>query len=729
MPPSFNQWRDKSRHVLHQLSRRLGEKVSAKPASLDDKAKAEETLSLELPAFKSLLPYETMDENSLFINACSEGFGLHLLPSSGADESLMQTLSTLFKNKLPEGCDCTVLLYKHHYLANQLAASFVPILGQGGILAECARLSLDHHTKAIKSGYKNGRNVPAQLTDYRGYLFLSLPKSSDSQIRLKHLREEWESELKVAGLATARMNSHDFQILLRTLVSPNRNAIAWPEISGSEEKGTDEFIRDRIPHPSSVYRIQEDYIDVSSLDEEGRAHCTRLINCEVVEWPKSNNPFALWQTPDLFANRLKPEQGIQCPFLLSMTIRGQDLEKVKALAKRRAKSTHANNNAIQNFLNPGLNDEAQEWQLVHEEVTQGDLALYPVFYNLILYTTEDNAREHVAKAISSYRQLGFTLIPSRCKQWLRFLASLPFLLTERLFTPLNLMGMMKPLSHYNVANLLPVIADFKGSQQGLLLPTYRHQLFFYDPFDDKNLPITNYNRLTVASTGAGKSYLQQALLLDGLSRGHQIFVIDLGASYKHLCQLVGGAYIDATTITLNPFTLFDFDGVAEINGETVNNYIQIRDLIAIMASPEQGLDEVQKDWLLQAILMCWRKLGKKACMDDVLAALRAILQQPEARDDRRLKDLIVLLSKYGREGLYGTMFNGETPLLNNSRFTVLELGGFESNPQLLTIVMYVMIVIIQGQFYHADRRLKNNATLMKCGGYLPQTLIRLLQIS
>uniref|UniRef100_UPI00321FA79B TraC family protein n=1 Tax=Legionella sp. TaxID=459 RepID=UPI00321FA79B len=561
MPPSFNQWRDKSRQLLHQLSLGLGEKVSAKPASLQEKAKAEEVLSLELPAFTSLLPYETMGDDLLFINACSVGFGLHLLPSSGVDESLMQTLSTLFKNKLPAGVDCTVLLYKHHYLASQLAASFLPILEQGGIGAELASLSLDYHVKAIKQGYKNGRNVPAQLADYRCYLFLSTPKSSNSQIRLQHCREEWESELKVAGFAHARMDSYDFQILLRALVSPNLNATSWSAINDRKEKEADAFIRDYIPHPSSVYSIQDNGIDVSSLDEEGIAHRTRLINCEVVEWPKPNNPFALWRTPDLFANLLKPEQGIQCPFCLSMTIRGVDQEKVKTNAKKRAKSTNANNNAIQNFLNPGLNEEAQEWQLVHEEVTQGDLALYPVFYNLILYTTEDKAREHVAKAISSYRQLGFTLMPSRCKQFLRFLASLPFLLTERLFTPLNLMGMMKPLSHYNVANLLPVIADFKGSQQGLLIPTYRHQLFFYDPFDDKNLPITNYNRLTVASTGAGKSYLQQALLLDGLSRGHQIFVIDLGASYKHLCQLVGGSYIDATTITLNPFTLFDFDGV------------------------------------------------------------------------------------------------------------------------------------------------------------------------
>ncbi|MDF1931738.1 hypothetical protein PGH45_19085 [Legionella pneumophila] len=32
------------------------------------------------------------------------------------------------------------------------------------------------------------------------------------------------------------------------------------------------------------------------------------------------------------------------------------------------------------------------------------------------------------------------------------------------------------------------------------------------------------------------------------------------------------------------------------------------------------------------------------------------------------------------------------------------MGELELNPELLTIVMFVMIVIIQGQFYHSDRR-------------------------
>ncbi|MDF1931737.1 hypothetical protein PGH45_19080 [Legionella pneumophila] len=214
--------------------------------------------------------------------------------------------------------------------------------------------------------------------------------------------------------------------------------------------------------------------------------------------------------------------------------------------------------------------------------------------------------------------------------------------------------MTKKLSHANVANLLPVIADFKGARQGLIVPTYRHQLFYLNTFDDRVLPITNFNRLTVASTGAGKSFFEQAQILDGLSRGQQIFVIDLGGSYKHLCEMVGGSYIDASTLTLNPFTLFDFDGVTEIKGEQVNDYIQIRDLLAIMASPSEALGEVQKAWLLDAVTECWKARGRHAKMDDVLTSLQRMLEKPQSQGDQRLKDLLILMSKYGSQGITAT---------------------------------------------------------------------------
>lgn len=113
--------RDKARHHLHRLSHLLGETDSISPFSMRDARRAEKLMTVDMPSFKSILPYESVDADGIFINHTTAGFGLHVLPASGADMSLMKSMAELFKTKLPIGVDCTVMLYKHHYIGDALA--------------------------------------------------------------------------------------------------------------------------------------------------------------------------------------------------------------------------------------------------------------------------------------------------------------------------------------------------------------------------------------------------------------------------------------------------------------------------------------------------------------------------------------------------------------------------------------------------------------------------------
>ena len=205
-------------------------------------------MTLDLPSLKSLLPYETVNDEGFFVNRQSMGFGMLLMPMSGADESLMKSLAETFKNKLTVDTDCTVLLYKHPWLASHLHQNFEPILKRGGIFAELARQSIKYHLNAIKNGYKNGRNIPATLSDYRCYLFISRPNQPGVEGHLKLLRDDFESELKVAGFGFARCEQDDFKALMRALISPNFNEYAWPAIDESPS-----FIGETIANPN--YRL------------------------------------------------------------------------------------------------------------------------------------------------------------------------------------------------------------------------------------------------------------------------------------------------------------------------------------------------------------------------------------------------------------------------------------------------------------------------------------------
>ena len=708
---------DKSREALSAFAQFLGEDARVKFSDRKSSKKAYASINVDFPSLRNLMPYESIDSDLLFMNKHSVGFGLHVLPASGADETLVKSMAELFKNKLPTGVDCTVMLFRHHYLADNLAYGFAPMKKLGGIYARLSEMSLKYHTKACQNGYKNARNIAAKLTDYRCYLFFSVRSSADAREVMTQCRSNIESELQVSGLGFARVEKEDFILLCRTLIAPNLDSLDWPDVHEHQDEPLSHMLTSV---GSSVIEIENTYLDIEASDKEGHSKETRVINCHIEKWPET---LALWQTPDFFANMLRPEHGLPCDFLISFTIRGVNQDKVQATAKTRAKSLNSNSNAIQNFLNPGAKDEAASWNYVYEEISRGNAALLPTFYNLVLFTTKDKEREVVAKAIGAYRQLGFELQQSRATQWIRFLASLPFMLTEGFFKDLKVLGHIKLMTHFNIANLMPIVASTKGSRQGLLLPTHRHQLAFLDTFDNKNLPITNFNFLTVGSSGAGKSMFQQAQILSGLSLGEMTYVIDLGHSYKHLCEMVGGTYIDVSNITLNPFTLFDFEGKTELQGDEggfdeLADNIQIRDLLAIMASPHTPVCDIQKSYLLDAARTCWQMKGRDSSMDDVLDALRARLLVGESKDDPRLNDLIILLKKYGKEGVYGHLFNGKTSLIQDSKLVVFEMGGFQNNPDLLTIVMFVMIVIIQGQFYQTDRRIKKRCIIDEAWRFL-----------
>ena len=709
----FLEMRDLTRKAFYKVASFLGE-TSSLPESLTEKDRAQDSLHFDAEVFEHLMPYENFLEDGLVLNKSTLGFGLMIQPSVGADIQKVKAHAELLKHRLPKGFYLTAMLYKHHHIANNLFKGFEPLINRGGIYKAIAQMSIRYHINAIQNGYKNNCNLPAQLADYSCYLFMATKNKGTAKQELLELRKVIESELSVAGYHYIRLSHHDFKVLLKSLTSVNLSDLDWPEVDDSR----DGSLSKQVVNPNTTFKVNEDSVDITVLDEKGVRQETRAVSLMVEKWPEK---FALWSTPDLFANIFYPDKGIQCPFLISFTMKGTDFHENRDLAQSNTRRCEKNNNAVQRFLNPNLVKEYEDWNNAYKATTTGDMSLIPTFYNIVLFTTEKSEAKHVAQTMSAFRQFNFELSKKPMGGWIRYLASLPFVICEdRYFEDLEIIRHTKLLNHEACANLMPLIADFKGSPQGMLLPSYRHQLAYIDTFDYKNLPITNFNFVTVASSGSGKSLINQWRILNGLGMGERIFVIDLGKSYKHLCELLGGTYIDASTLTLNPFTLFDFDGKVEIGEEVIDNFIQIRDLLSLMASPNEPLSNIQNEFLLEAAQNCWKKHANKTCMDNVLDELRLMMMSTELSNDTRLSDLVILLRKFGREGIYGHMFNSDTPFISNHDFVVLEMGEFENNPDLLTIIMFVMIVIIQGQFYHSDKSIKKLCIIDEAWRFLAQ---------
>ncbi len=691
----FHTWAEKLRRLLHDTE------IDHDPrTNRGTKVIADNTFSDPDMLFKKM-PYQLFHDDC-FVNKKSVGLGWILQPLCGADEAMMLTLANLIKNKIPPTVEVQCLLLGHPWVGGQLNRGIPGLSSEHPLFRALAQSALNYHEKAIFDGYPNPRKTPATLRDYQVFFFLSQKKGrlEHTLSHLKNVREDIEAEWQAAHMGFQRMPLPTFLRLVQRLTTPHRYTTDWPEGEVEPEL----TLNHQCLEKGSAVTIEKDYLDVSyplsPLNSETKT--TRIVSLTLAKPPKT---FALWMTPDNFSNVFDSQKGITCPFVLNVIFKVKPLSQSKGAANSGSLiASHMASSAKYKHFTGAFETDQEKQQ--HKDLLNDEKTVdCELFYSLTLFSTPETAKRDTARALSAFRANGMNLYVPPMLQMPHYLANLPFLSSEGLFTELNHFGLTrKKLKHFNVANLLPLVADFKGCPKGMLLPTFRHQVHFFNNFDDKALPITNYNQFVVASPGSGKSVFCNDMILTQLSQGVQVFVIDLGGSYKHLCELVGGDYIDASTLTLNPFTLFDVEDVEIEKGgkmEIISMNEAVKNLLGVMSNPEGALLPVQSNWLLKAVSAVRALKGRKACVDDIVAYLETIrLERPQ---DERLYDLILSFDSYTTQGDFGHIFNGEASAFSKKPLVVLEMQAFEKIKDLSKIVMFVMISLIQTEFYHSPR--------------------------
>ncbi|HBA9249903.1 TPA: type IV secretion system protein TraC [Escherichia coli] len=352
---------------------------------------------------------------------------------------------------------------------------------------------------------------------------------------------------------------------------------------------------------------------------------------------------------------------------------------------------------------PSVEKEAKEWGELRQRLGSGQSSVVSYFLNITAFCKDNNetALEVEQDILNSFRKNGFELISPRFNHMRNFLTCLPFMAGKGLFKQLKEAGVVQRAESFNVANLMPLVADNPLTPAGLLAPTYRNQLAFIDIFF-RGMNNTNYNMAVCGTSGAGKTGLIQPLIRSVLDSGGFAVVFDMGDGYKSLCENMGGVYLDGETLRFNPFAnITDIDQSAE----------RVRDQLSVMASPNGNLDEVHEGLLLQAVRASWLAKENRARIDDVVDFLKnasdseQYAESPTIRS--RLDEMIVLLDQYTANGTYGQYFNSDEPSLrDDAKMVVLELGGLEDRPSLLVAVMFSLIIYIENRMYRTPRNLK-----------------------
>lgn len=677
----------------------------------DGATKAGEVLEeMDYPSLVSVLPYRHFDaETGMFVNNSTVGFILECTPLIGANDSIVDALDNFLRNKLPRERPLSILLLGSKCVSDMLDTGLADMAWKGEHAAKFDAVTRAFYEHGALYGLPNKKGYPLSLRNYR--LFISYAEEHrrlDEEVfrSLGQTLSIVQQSLFAASLSSTAVDDGGLLGLVRELVNFRHDRIASP----SREVDPYEELNAQCVERSINLKVRPDSLRQSLASTDGGRTRTRIMSFMPEKNPEK---FALWQGGNNLSNLLDPGSTVPCPFAITLTTELDPQAKSQNEAVRKFATNDKRANSPFGKWVPGVKAAAREWDGLRSRLSKGQSALARYSLSVTLFCEDDDDKALMCELAlnNTFRANGIALCPPTFMQMRNYLALFPFMMPEGLWNDMRRSGATLRAESFNVANLLPVVADNRICPKGVPIPSYRNQLsfldLFYDPDAEKEkgnatgagLGNDNNNLGVCGTSGGGKSFLMQTLIRHILDSGGRAWVFDMGDSYKTLCANVGGVYVDATDLKFNPFA-----GIVNI----VESAESIRDLLLVLSCPSGSVSDTTKSILLNVVQSVWEAKGKAALIDDVVAHLNMLIASEKYRTAdtvrNRMEEIVVSLHKYTTEGIYGEYFNSPEPALDDSvRFCVLEMGKLKNKPDLLAAIMFSMMIYVEQRMFLSAR--------------------------
>lgn len=351
-------------------------------------------------------------------------------------------------------------------------------------------------------------------------------------------------------------------------------------------------------------------------------------------------------------------------------------------------------------------NKEQEYKDTAQALDKGERYVRVIPIILTLAKDLNAANENKAKINALWKREGFTLNHERGSLLsILFLMALPlgFYNLSNIITFLERDRLMPAES---AARFMTVQGDFSGIGKPVTLLTGRKgQIVPIDIFDEN---LAKKNGIIAAATGSGKSYLANRLIEDMSSVGTIIRIFDLGRSYKKLCRLKKGNFLEFTRESnenLNPFTFATEESLPSI--KTVIEQM-------IWSSSGNMPTETQSSIVKAAVSKVWKDHGNDGNPTHVQKVLQnfksTIEDYGEGFDDSAYDginkisvELAFNMSDF-TTGPYAQWFNGKSTLdISSDEFVVLELDDLKHQPDLFNVVVVQIINYMSTHLYQGTR--------------------------
>ncbi|MFI5162370.1 MAG: TraG family conjugative transposon ATPase [Sphingobacteriales bacterium] len=210
---------------------------------------------------------------------------------------------------------------------------------------------------------------------------------------------------------------------------------------------------------------------------------------------------------------------------------------------------------------------------------------------------------------------------------------------------------------------------------------------------------SNMGTLICGTSGGGKSMTSNHILRTLFDQGAHCVTVDIGGSYRGLCELTGGYYFtyeESNPIRFNPFYLSPGTGLDTEKKESLKAL-----LVALWKQENESFNRSEYVALSNALQGYYQQLknaiGVFPCFDTFYEYLKkdyiGVLKDHQVRDrDFDVDNFLYVLRPYYRGGEFDYLLNARENLdLLNQPFIVFELDEIKDHPILFPIVTLIIM--------------------------------------
>lgn len=221
---------------------------------------------------------------------------------------------------------------------------------------------------------------------------------------------------------------------------------------------------------------------------------------------------------------------------------------------------------------------------------------------------------------------------------------------------------------------------------------------------------TNRNKFILGPSGSGKSFFTNHMVRSYYEQGTHIVLVDVGHSYKGLCDMVNGYYFtydEKNPIRFNPFYISEGDTLDTEKKESIKTL-----LLALWKKDDETFNRSEYVALSNALQLYYEKLDLNSnlfpCFNSFYEFLKddfvKILEGDNVKEkDFDVNNFLYVLRPYYKGGEFDYLLNATENLeLLKERFIVFELDNIKDHP----ILFPVVTIIIMEVFISKMRKLK-----------------------